>query len=268
MISIIYNFLTIFYIILFDKIRKIKVYFTVTDTATIMMTNFIDMNVILFVSSILNLSLLVVAIYLLTWRRALDGSQISIIPSELLSAFEKNRSLMSNFSRQLENSQKNISKIKREDSDTILELKDYLSVLTKSVTEKDNDIIRLKGGYDYKIFKGFLNRFIRVYKTIEEDLDYYAEKENTEMVKFLENLKDIFKEAFLDCGLKKFSPKEGEDFKSAFGVSKTDHIHTDSKDKDMKIAEIKNEGFKLSNDFGEEVIRPSFVKVYIYKKGA
>ena len=96
---------------------------------------------------------------------------------------------MSKLSKQLDKCERSISKSKKEDSELIKELKEYLSILTKNVAKKDEDINRLKEGYDTKIFKGFLNRFFRVYRMIEEDLVFYTEEDNQQFTKLLNNLK-------------------------------------------------------------------------------
>ena len=117
------------------------------------------LNYFLLISLILNTVLIIIAIYLFKWRKVINDSQTSIVPSELLSEFNKNQSELSKLSKQLDKFEKSISKSKKEDSELIKELKEYLSILTKNVAKKDEDINRLKEGYDTKIFKGFLNRF-------------------------------------------------------------------------------------------------------------
>ena len=222
---------------------------------------------LLLISLLLNIVLAGTAIYFFKWRKTLNDTYISIVPSELLSEFNKNQSELSTLSKRLEKFEKNISRFKKEDSELIKALKEYLSILTKNVAEKDEDISRLREGYDTKIFKGFLNRFFRVYRIIEEDLEFYTDKDDEQFIKLLSNLKLVLKEAFLDCGLEEFSPQKGEEYKKAFGVSENIvNIETTAENENMKIAKIKSSGFKLKNDYGDEVIKPAIVAVYKYKK--
>ena len=222
---------------------------------------------LLLISLLLNIVLAGTAIYFFKWRKTLNGTHVSIVPSELLSEFNKNQSELSTLSKRLEKFEKNISRFKKEDSELIKDLKEYLSILTKNVAEKDEDISRLREGYDTKIFKGFLNRFFRVYRIIEEDLEFYTDKGDEQFIKLLSNLKLVLKEAFLDCGLEEFSPQKGEEYKEAFGVSENImSIETADESENMKIAKIKSSGFKIKNDYGDEIIKPAIVAVYRYKK--
>ncbi len=149
--------------------------------------------------------------------------------------------------------------------ESIKEIKEYLSILTKNVSKKDEEIDRLKKGYDLKIFKDFLNRFLRVYRIVEEDVEFYTEKSNREISKILNNIKFGLKEAFLDCGLEEFQPQEGEIYKECFGLSENvEHVNTDDKTKDMKIVKVKKKGFKMKTYCGYEVIRPAIVSIYKY----
>ena len=221
--------------------------------------------------------LIIIPIYLLKWRKTIIDKQISIVPSKLFSKlfskFKKNPSDFSALSERLDKFEKSISKSKKENSEIVKELKEYLSILTKSTSKKDEEIIRLREGYDMKIFKGFLNRFFRAYRMIEEDLEFYTDKDtdenNESCITLLNNLKQTLKESFLDCGLEEFSPQKGEEYKKAFGVSENIvNIETTVESENMKIAKIKSSGFKLKNYYNDryEVIKPAIVAVYKLKK--
>lgn len=223
----------------------------------------------LLISLLLNIFLACITIYLFIWRRVISDSQTSIVPSELLLEFNKNQSELLKLSKRLNKFEKEISKSKKAEFEEIKEIKEYLSLLTKNVSKKDEEISRLKEGYDTKIFKGFLDRFFRVYKIIEEDLEFYTDEGNQQFVNLLNNLKFALKEAFLDCGLEEFSPQKGEEYKKAFGVSENImNIETNIESENMKIAKIKSSGFKIKNDYGDEIIKPAIVSVYRYKKGS
>ena len=225
------------------------------------------LNCFLLISLLLNTFLVTIAIYLFKWRRIINDNQVSIVPSELLSDFNKNQSELAKLSKRLDKFEKNILNSKKEDSELIKEINEYLFNLTKIVKKKDEDISRLREGYDTKIFKGFLNRFFRAYRIVEEDLELYMKEGNQQFTKLLNNLKCALKEAFLNCGLEEFSPRKGENYKEAFGVSENIvNIETEIESEDMKIAEIKSSGFKIKNDYGNEVIKPAVVVVYKYRK--
>ena len=221
----------------------------------------------LLISLILNIFLVCMTIYLFIWRRAISDNQTSIVPSELLSEFNKNQYELSKLSKNLDKSEKRISIFKKENYEVVKELKEYLSLLTKNISKKDEEISRLREGYDIKIFKGFLNRFFRVYRIVEEDLEFYTNEGNQQFVTLLNNLKFVLKEAFLDCGLEEFLPQKGEEYKKAFGISENIvNIETKIESEDMKIAKIKSSGFKIKNNYGNEIVKPAVVAVYKYKK--
>ena len=226
-----------------------------------------DLYYFLLISLLLNTLLISIAIYLFKWRKILNDTQTSIIPSELLSEFTKNQSHLSNLSIVIDKFKKTILKSKTEDSEVIKEIQNYLSILRENTLKTDEEISRLREGYDTKIFKDFLNRFFRVYRIIEEDLEYYKDKNEEPFIKLLNDLKISLKEAFLDCGLEEFSPKKGEEYKKAFGVSENIvSIETTVESENMKIAKIKSSGFKVKNDYGYKVMKPAIVTVYKYKK--
>lgn len=225
-------------------------------------------NYFLLISLLLNIFFTCITVYLFKWRKIISDSQTSIVPSELLLDFNKNQSELLRLSRKLDKFEKATSKSKKAEFEVIKEIQEYLSLLTKSVSKKDEEISKLKEGYDTKIFKRFLDRFFRVYRIIEEDLEFYTDEGNQKFIKLLNNLKLALKEAFLDCGLEEFSPQKGEEYKKAFGVSENIiNIETNIESENMKIAKIKSSGFKINNEYGNEVVKPALVTVYRYKKG-
>ena len=234
-----------------------------------------SITLVLVFSLVLNIIVLLLAAYLIKWRMVTQENQISIVPPELLRSFEKNKRAVSLLLKKI----KSLEKLQVEKNEKIIKLNNestkYLSLLTKNVNQKDKELQRLKEGYDYRVFKNFLNRFMKIHHIVGEELQSYSrgfdkkDESIKNIVSFLETLRVLLEDAFLECGLDSFAPKKGEGFKEAFGVSSDfEPVYTEDEGKNMKIAKIKSKGFKLDNEFGEKVVKPSFVQVYIYKKGA
>ena len=221
---------------------------------------------LLTLSTTLNILMILGFIYAMRWRKAVGDNTLSIVPNELINLIANNKSKMEILLNEFKN-------IKKENTEPIKNTEKYLNILSESVAEKDKDINRLKEGYDTKIFKNFLNRFLRVYQIVEDDLRSYEENNknniNNKVINLLSELKVDLTEAFLDCGLKEFSPKVGDSYRDAVGVQENPIlVDTEKEKEDMKISEIKSKGFKTTGNEREEIIKPSIVSVYRYKKGA
>lgn len=227
------------------------------------------MTIFLILSLLSNTLLIIISVYLFIWRRSVNDTQTSIVPSQLLTEFNKNHSKLLDLSGEIKNFLLKTLEVTDKNSQTINKIDKYLSILTKKNSEKDEEIKRLKEGYDTKIFEGFITRFLRAYKNIEDDIEeLFENKGNEKCVNLLSHLKSVLKEALLDCGLEEFSPKKGQDYRKTFGVSETSTIciNTNLENNHMKIARVKSSGFKIKNHYGDKVIKPSVVEVYIFKK--
>ena len=216
--------------------------------------------------------LIVISIFFL-YRR--EWNSLNMFLQKTFNFFKNFHSILKNLFIKFKSSKKLLYRNKpkydlissKEIFESIKEIREYLSILTKNVSKKDEEIDRFKKGHDVKIFKNFLNRFLRVYKVVEEDIEFYTEKGNVEISKILNNIKSNLKEAFLDCELEEFQPQEGQTYKECFGLSEDiEHISTNDKTKDMKIVKVKRKGFKLKTYYGYEVIRPAIVSIYKYKE--
>lgn len=149
----------------------------------------------------------------------------------------------------------------------IRDLFDGYMTLQGKLDEKDAEIKRLKGGYDAEILRRFLRRFIRVDEAARESLQDAAVSEDAR--KSLHLICGLFEDALDECGVEKFSPKIGEDYRKAAGRV-ADHPEidpTDDASKHFIIAEVLAEGYALRlPDGGQEVIAQAKVKIFKQKK--
>ena len=72
----------------------------------------------------------------------------------------------------------------------------------------------------------------------------------------------MFEDALDECGVEKFSPSVGEDYRKAFGVTDDPEIAApvDDADKDYAIAEVLAEGYRVRN--GGDVVVAAKVKIF------
>ena len=132
--------------------------------------------------------------------------------------------------------------------------------LHKALDQKDAEIKRLKGGYDAAIFKQFIARFARIDKAVGEYLEEGRDKDA------LTALQELLEDAFDECGVTKFYPEVGADYRKAEGVADHPRVErTEDASNDFKIAEVIEPGYKLVAGEDSSVLVPA--KVRIYKSG-
>ena len=135
------------------------------------------------------------------------------------------------------------------------------SSLHDSLDEKDAEIRRHKEGYDSKVFKKYLLKFIKVNQYIGELIEDGDVDLNS-----VQNMKCSFEDALEECGVESFMPEIGEDYRRAVGVSDNPRsIATDKQEDDFKIAEIISAGYKLTGLEDDKIVLPAKVKIFIFK---
>lgn len=179
-----------------------------------------------------------ISFYLYRWRKVLIASQDVLLPEELAKAFnglseafvklyEENKSLG-------EASNSNTIKI----TDGVKMLGRSLLTFQKSLEEKDQEISRFKEGYDTSILKRNLVGFARLSLFIDG-----IENETPEV----RNIRLLLEDALEECGVEKFFPEIGANFKSAVGVEDRPKVEgVDDPGLDMKIIGVERPGFRLS----------------------
>lgn len=201
-------------------------------------------EILINLSIIMNIIMVFSILYLFKWRKSLDKKSIFIVSKD--------------FEEQILNLKKSDSKILKDNTESF-------KILAETISKKDEEIKQFKEGYDLKILNRFKDRFLRIYRIIEEDILFYEQENNTETLRCLKNIQDIFEDFLLEIDVESFVPKIGADYKTAYGVSHNPkRIITKIQDDNMRIANIKNKGFKIN----DKILSPAVVSVYKYKKGA
>jgi len=144
------------------------------------------------------------------------------------------------------------------------ELSDYsdsLLSMQRTLSERELENERLKRGYDNVIFRKFITPFIRLDQTIAYLLN------QTPSSPSLESIHRLLKDALMDSNVESFTPEVGSDYRKAIGV--TDHPkikETEIQEDDYKIAEVLEDGYLIRGYDKNEVLIPSHVVVYRFKK--
>ena len=156
---------------------------------------------------------------------------------------------------------------------TLVEMRESLDgyvSMKKLLDARDEEIKRLKAGYDKQIFRDFLRKFAEIDETARE----YAKTAETSGIseedarKRFRMISDLLEDALYRCGVTRFSPTIGNNWQNEFGV--TDNPETaqaNNADKDYQIKEILSEGYKLELPDGEsEPIINAKVKIFKHQK--
>lgn len=134
-------------------------------------------------------------------------------------------------------------------------------VLQEALDSRDREIERLKKGYDAKIFKKFLNRFIRVDRAL---VDIGAEAKDEAGVKNFRYLNRLMEDALDECGVERYTPELGADYRS-IGNGVADEptvIAAEDAESDFSIAAVESEGYVIQGEEGTQVIIPAKVAIY------
>ncbi len=139
--------------------------------------------------------------------------------------------------------------------------KEISMAMQKNLDQKDELIDRYRKGYDTKIIKKFIERFLRI-KLITEALKH----ENKITRDDIFNIDELLQDAIEDCDIETFSPPIGSDYRK-MGAKVSDKViieETNDESKNFQVIEIIKVGYKFTGDNGE-IIRPSQVKILKYK---
>lgn len=139
-------------------------------------------------------------------------------------------------------------------------LESFLDLQT-ALDARDKEIERLRSGGDAKVFKRFLNRFIRVDKALVEMRLEMAGTENERNYRYLAK---VMQDALEECGVEKYEPIVGSDYRDA-GDQVSDEVtvvSTTEISNDFLIAGIISPGYVIQGEGKMSVIQPAQVEIY------
>jgi len=139
------------------------------------------------------------------------------------------------------------------------------STLRDSLNAREKEIERLRSGYDNKIFKSFLRRFLRVDRAIKTSIPEDSDKENQKKYRYISRLME---DALDECGVEAIEPELGADFRDMGSEVSDDPKSKETSDPsmDFKISEIVSTGYKIVGQEVNEVIIPATVEIFRLKK--
>jgi len=221
-----------------------------------------------------------VNVFLLKWRRKVNTADLSIVPSVLMDKFADQTHALSQLTKEhgraLEMLGKELSRIfgglQHESSESRQSSADLLEAfagLQSALNDKDQEIKRLRSGYDSEIFRRFLNRFVRLEKIVREEIEDLP-KDNETGREALSQIQILLSDALAECGLNEFTPNLGESIRNAEGV---DENHKTKPAKEpgqiLTIAEVLEPGLRISTpDGGFEYVKKARVVVYVENEEA
>lgn len=145
-----------------------------------------------------------------------------------------------------------------EKSESLLE--SFLT-LQQAISNRDDEISRLKKGHDAKIFKRFITRFIRVSVALEEIREEAKDSDQAKNYKYLCRL---IQNALEDCGVEQVHPPVDSDYREAGPEIADDPVlvNTDDPSLDFKIASVESPAYVIEGEGDREIIIPAKVSVY------
>jgi hypothetical protein len=131
----------------------------------------------------------------------------------------------------------------------------------RALDDRDQEIRRLKAGYDAELFRRFIARFARVKNAAElfQSDDQCGPKSLSQISRLLDDALD-------ECGVERFSPEIGEDYREATGVADNPKlIPTNRPEEAFRIEEIISPGFRSRSAEQYTVIVPAEVSIRVYR---
>ena len=150
------------------------------------------------------------------------------------------------------------SNIQSDKSESLL--KSFLT-LQETISNRDEEIARLKKGHDSKVFKRFITRFIRFSISLEEIRE---EAKDSDQVKNYTYLCKKIRNALEECGVEQLSPAVGKDYRQ-MGAEVDDDpkvINTSDESKDYQVVSVESPAYLFEGEGDKEIIIPSKVTIY------
>jgi len=198
-----------------------------------------------------------VSLYLYRWRRILMRDQRVTVPEELVKWLSLLHSDVQQFHKSLvaasqneERRSRTISKQLDGVTDNVGHISNTTLTLQRALDERDSEIRRLRQGYDNELLRRFVTRFLRVKQAVED-----AEISNPSDQTAIDQISRLLDDALDECGVEKFAPEIGTDYRTAPGVADSPRI-VESADPAtaFRINEIIEPGYRFRNSAGAVLV--------------
>ena len=198
-----------------------------------------------------------ISFYLYRWRRILLAQPNLIVPEEwgkyLAGVGQGLKMLAGTVNTNLGL----VSQETNRNSEQVSKLLETFLTLQKAIDERDEEVKRLKKGYDSHIYRRFLNRFIRVDQLISDYLQSSSGNQDN-----MAQVKRLLEDALDECGVEAFTPSIGEDSRVVDGIADNPKIvSADDKESEFKIVEVIEKGYRMRGKESNEILVPAKVSI-------
>jgi hypothetical protein len=209
-----------------------------------------------------------ISFYLYRWRQIIISDQALLVPESLISEFRSldsslasHKKSVTEMARATNSGYANIAERITHSAQTAAQVLDASTTWQRALDERDSEIRRLRAGYDTELFRRFIVRFARVKNATE-----ILQSENDFGPKSLDQINRLLDDAFDECGVERFRPEIGEDYRTAKGVADNPTlIPTDRSEDAFRIKEIISAGYRSRSGEQYAVIVPAEVSILVYR---
>lgn len=137
--------------------------------------------------------------------------------------------------------------------------------MQSTIDNRDEEIARLRKGYDAKVFKRFIKGFIGVSIALEEIREEEKESDQHRNYKFLcRKIQNVLE----DCGVENVFPETGADYRELGDEVEDDpdSVTTNSIELDYAVESVVSPAYVLVGEGDTDVIVPARVKIYRYER--
>lgn len=202
-----------------------------------------------------------ISFYLYRWRKILLSNPHVVIPEQQGEWFTTMTQQVVNLTRAISSSIEVFGQQTRETHQGVSNLSETFMTMQQALDEREQEIQRLKRGYDSEIFRKFVARFIRVDQAVEDFQRMGSADQDG-----LEQIRRLLSDSFAECNVECFQPDVGSDYREAFGIADNPKtVEAGSAKDNFKIAEILESGYLIRSAENTEVILPAKVRIYSYQ---
>ena len=202
-----------------------------------------------------------ITFYLYRWRRILLGQPNLLLPEDWGKHLDGLGQDVKGLSSTIGDRMDLVSQETARNSEQLSNMIQTFMTLQKAIDERDDEIKRLKQGYDADVFRKFLNRFIRV----DQMVDTYRQS-NAEESESLGRIKRLMEDALDECGVESFQPNVGDDSRRSEGISDSPKtVKTAQKEDAFKIVEVIKPGYRRRGGISSEVLIPASVRISVFE---
>ena len=225
-----------------------------------------DLSLITILSLFLAFLSISVSLYLYYWRAIIINNTKFLIPDKLAKEINNQTNEYKTLKDNILKAANYVASSSNSSNNSINDLKDIIIQFQKSLNEKDNLISRYQNGYDTEIFKSYIGRFFKVYKSLVT-LQNKSDLSKSD----IEKIQILFDDAFEQTGVELFSPRIGSNYIDEAYLFDDNPIvkETDDENQDNNVVSVNSPGLQLIDPSTEDrIILKAKVTILKFKKGS